>query len=144
MPTSQMLHDGMVLDGEVNHLADFGAFVDITTPDGTVLTGLVHVTEIGDRVENPYAELEDGEPVTVKVLRIRDDGKIDLSIRQADPEWDAADAPPQRPSDLQDVNRQVRKFMHQSQVLQGELRKQRQRRRDPATYSRQRRRKQRR
>ncbi|MBW3657970.1 MAG: S1 RNA-binding domain-containing protein [Actinobacteria bacterium] len=120
------LTPGDRVTGEVVKLVEFGAFVDVLTEEGTV-TGLVHVSEV-DRgfVENIYAHLSVGEEVTVKVVSVGDDGKIGLSIKQADPEWE--DEPdldrPRRSTIDKDFDRRLRKFMHGSQSIQGEVRRQ--------------------
>jgi predicted RNA-binding protein with RPS1 domain len=117
---------GDLVTGETVKLVEFGAFVDIATVEGTV-TGLVHVSEV-DRgfVENIYAHLSVGETVRVKVVSVGDDGKIGLSIKQADPEWQ--DEPeldrPRRSTIDKDFDRRLRKFMHGSQSIQGEVRRQ--------------------
>lgn len=120
------LASGDIVTGEVVKLVEFGAFVDVLTVEGTV-TGLVHVSEV-DRgfVENIYAHLSVGETVTVRVISVGDDGKIGLSIKQADPEWE--DEPeldrPRRSTIDKDFDRRLRKFMHGSQSIQGEVRRQ--------------------
>ena len=72
---------GMVLDGTVRNLADFGAFVDI----GVHQDGLVHISEIADHfIKHPSEELAIGDIVTVKVIAIDLARKrISLSIKQA-------------------------------------------------------------
>jgi predicted RNA-binding protein with RPS1 domain len=117
---------GDIVTGTVVKLVEFGAFVDIPTVEGTV-TGLVHVSEV-DRgfVENIYAHLSVNEEATVKVVSVGDDGKIGLSIKQADPEWDdtAEVERPRRSTIDKDFDRRLRKFMHGSQSIQGEVRRQ--------------------
>jgi predicted RNA-binding protein with RPS1 domain len=122
----EQLRSGDVVTGNVAKLVDFGAFVDIPTQEG-IVTGLVHVSEVAPGfVENIYAELGEGDEVTVKVLTIGDDGKIGLSIKQADPEWeDIAELDrPMRSKIDKDFDRRLRKFMHGSQSIQGEVRRQ--------------------
>ena len=72
---------GMVLNGTVRNLSDFGAFVDI----GVHQDGLVHISEIaGHFVSHPSDELHMGEIVTVKVIGVDLNRKrISLSIKQA-------------------------------------------------------------
>ncbi len=72
---------GMVLNGTVRNLSDFGAFVDI----GVHQDGLVHISEIADHfVAHPSNELHMGEIVTVKVIGVDLNRKrISLSIKQA-------------------------------------------------------------
>lgn len=75
----QDLKPGMILEGRVSNVADFGAFVDI----GIHSNGLVHVSEIADTfVKDPRSILKPGQIVRVKVLEIdltRD--RIALSMR---------------------------------------------------------------
>jgi small subunit ribosomal protein S1 len=76
---------GAVLTGRVVSVRDFGAFVEI----GAGVQGLLHVSEMGwSRVSNPAEIFRAGEEITVKVLRVDDDGqKIALGLKQlsADP-----------------------------------------------------------
>jgi uncharacterized protein len=61
------LKPGMILQGVVRNVADFGAFVDI----GVHQDGLVHLSEIADRfVRHPLEVVKAGMSVTVKVLSI--------------------------------------------------------------------------
>ncbi len=67
---------GDIVDGKVESLKDYGAFVDL----GGV-TGLLHVSQISrKRIKTPADVLKEGQEVKVKVIKIGD-GKISLSIR---------------------------------------------------------------
>lgn len=80
---------GNKLTGKVSGITRFGAFV--TLPEGA--TGLVHISEISDSyVKDVHDFLKVDDEVTVKVITIADDGKIALSIRQANE--NAAPVPP--------------------------------------------------
>lgn len=71
------IKEGDVLDGKVESLKDYGAFIDL----GDGLNGLLHVSQISyKRVEKPSDALKVGEEVKVKVLSNKD-GKISLSIK---------------------------------------------------------------
>ncbi|MFZ4454527.1 S1 domain-containing RNA-binding protein [Salibacterium aidingense] len=71
---------GSKLQGKVTGITNFGAFVEL--PDGK--TGLVHISEIADKyVEDINQFVSVGDEVTVKVMKVEDDGKIGLSIRKA-------------------------------------------------------------
>ncbi len=122
------LRAGDVVTGTVVRLTDFGAFVDVPSgPEGTV-TGLVHISEVAAGfVDNIYAHVGEGQPVEVKVLSIGDDGKVGLSMKQADPDWEeeAELERPRRSTIDKDFDRRLRKFMHGSQSIQGEIRRQR-------------------
>lgn len=74
-----MLVPGTVLEGTVESLQPYGAFVDLK--DG--LTGLVHISQICQkRIKKPSEVLKVGDKVKVKVLNTND-GKISLSIKAA-------------------------------------------------------------
>lgn len=73
---------GNVVEGTVTGITNFGAFIQL--PEGK--TGLVHISEIShDYVNNVSDYLKKDQSVKVKVLSISDEGKISLSIRQAEP-----------------------------------------------------------
>ncbi len=69
---------GMVYEGKVAKLMDFGAFVTILPGKD----GLVHISQISrERVENVGDKLREGEIVKVKVLEVDKQGRIRLSIK---------------------------------------------------------------
>ena len=77
---------GQVLEGTVQRLTDFGAFVDIGGIDG-----LVHVSQLShEHVDKPSDVVSEGDKVTVKVLSMdRDTERISLSIKETLPgPWD--------------------------------------------------------
>ena len=68
---------GDVLEGTVETLKDYGAFIRLSNG----LSGLVHVSQISDkRIPTPAKVLNVGDPVTVKVIAIKD-GKLSLSMK---------------------------------------------------------------
>jgi uncharacterized protein len=73
------LKPGMLLNGTVRNVADFGAFVDI----GVHQDGLVHVSELADKfVKNPLDFVKVGDVVRVKVLAVDEQRKrISLSMK---------------------------------------------------------------
>jgi small subunit ribosomal protein S1 len=72
-----LLQEGMVIEGEVEKLSPYGAFVKITEH----LTGLLHISEFSfEHVKKPSEVLKSGERVQVKILGIdREKNKISLS-----------------------------------------------------------------
>lgn len=79
---SMTLQIGNVLEGTIINITNFGAFVDLSGK-----TGLVHISEISDTyVKDIRQHLKEKDKVKVKVIGIDDDGKISLSIRQANPQ----------------------------------------------------------
>ena len=119
---------GQIIKGKVVRLEEYGAFVEVPTGeegDGEAITGLVHVSEVdSDFVENIYAYLAEGDEVDVKILDVKEDGKVDLSIKRADPEWQEEETPHLRSKLDKDFNKRLRRFMHKSQMIQGEARRQ--------------------
>ena len=78
---------GSVLEGKVTGITKFGAFVSL--PENR--SGLVHISEIAySYVNDVHDHLSEGQAVTVKVIGIDDNNRINLSIKQATP-------PPARP-----------------------------------------------
>ncbi|MEX2549095.1 MAG: hypothetical protein WD638_02620, partial [Nitriliruptoraceae bacterium] len=57
-------------------------------------------------------------------LDVKEDGKVDLSIKRADPEWQDEETPNLRSKLDKDFNKRLRRFMHKSQMIQGEARRQ--------------------
>jgi len=80
--TLENLEVGQILEGTVQRLTDFGAFVDIGGVDG-----LVHISEMAHhRVERPSDIVTEGQKVEVKVLGVdRDTEKVKLSIKETQP-----------------------------------------------------------
>ncbi|PWT78106.1 MAG: RNA-binding transcriptional accessory protein [Chloroflexi bacterium] len=73
------LREGMVLQGTVRNVVDFGAFVDI----GVKQDGLVHISELSDRyVKDPLSVVAVGQVVQVRVLSVDvGRGRVQLSMR---------------------------------------------------------------
>jgi S1 RNA binding domain protein len=97
-----------VIDGTVARITPYGAFLQLE--DGRL--GLVHISEV-DRnyVKDVHDHLREGDVVQAKVVAIKEDGKIDLSIKALqDP------APPRarRGSDPE-FEQMLKKFMRQSE-----------------------------
>ncbi|TNF30170.1 MAG: RNA-binding transcriptional accessory protein [Deltaproteobacteria bacterium] len=65
--TPEDLEPGMVLDGVVTNVTNFGAFVDI----GVHQDGLVHISELSDRfVRDPHQVAHAGQRMRVRVLSV--------------------------------------------------------------------------
>ena len=80
-----MIVPGTILEGTVESLQTYGAFVDLK--DG--LSGLVHISQISQkRIKKPSEVLKIGDKVKVKVLNTND-GKISLSIKAVEEEQEA-------------------------------------------------------
>jgi len=73
------LQPGMVVDGTISNIVDFGAFVDLEGIDG-----LIHISELSwSHVNHPSEILKIADTVNVKVLDIdRDRQRISLGLKQ--------------------------------------------------------------
>ncbi|HEY7891125.1 MAG TPA: 30S ribosomal protein S1 [Solirubrobacteraceae bacterium] len=73
------LQPGLVVEGQISNIVDFGAFVDL---DG--IDGLIHISELSwSHVNHPSEILAIGDTVQVKVLDIdRDRQRISLGLKQ--------------------------------------------------------------
>jgi polyribonucleotide nucleotidyltransferase len=72
---------GKIYEGKVVRLMDFGAFVSILPGKD----GLVHISQISDdRVEKVSDKLSEGDVVKVKVLEVDRQGRVRLSMKEAE------------------------------------------------------------
>jgi uncharacterized protein len=73
------LHEGMILEGVVSNVTNFGAFVDI----GVHQDGLVHISAMTNKfITDPHSVVKTGDIVTVKVIEVnKDRRRIGLSMR---------------------------------------------------------------
>ncbi|MBI2623266.1 MAG: S1 RNA-binding domain-containing protein [Candidatus Liptonbacteria bacterium] len=73
------------IQGLVTGIADFGAFVRFV--DEPQLEGLIHISELSHAlVENPKDVLKVDETVKVKIIDIREDGRVFLSLKALQPD----------------------------------------------------------
>ncbi|MCG9721954.1 polyribonucleotide nucleotidyltransferase [Shewanella sp. Isolate7] len=78
---------GSVYNGKVVRIVDFGAFVTILPGKD----GLVHISQIAEeRVANVSDYLEVGQEVKVKVMEVDRQGRVRLSMKEAQPKEEAA------------------------------------------------------
>ena len=73
------LQPGVVVEGQISNIVDFGAFVDLNGIDG-----LIHISELSwSHVNHPSEVIAIGDTVQVKVLDIdRDRQRISLGLKQ--------------------------------------------------------------
>lgn len=76
------LHEGMILEGVVSNVTNFGAFVDI----GVHQDGLVHISAMTDRfISDPRAVVKAGDVVCVRVVEVdKERRRIGLSMKLED------------------------------------------------------------
>ncbi|MBE3577887.1 MAG: S1 RNA-binding domain-containing protein [Limnochordales bacterium] len=109
-----VLEVGSIVEGKVTGITNFGAFVQLE--DGR--TGLVHISEIADAYVRDIRDyVKENDIVRVKVINVKD-GKIGLSIRQAN------GSPPERrrPPSKQFEDRLAR-FLRESDEKLADLRR---------------------
>jgi S1 RNA binding domain protein len=108
---------GAIVEATVEKVMDYGAFVRL---DGGE-TGMVHISEIDKNYVRDIREfVKENDRVTVKVIGQKEDGKIDLSIKQADPNYQEM---PRKQGRDPDFERKLKKFLSQSQERLGELKR---------------------
>ena len=80
---------GTVLDGKVENIQPYGAFIDL----GDHISGLLHVSQISHtRIKDPSVVLSVGDEVKVKVINVKD-GKLSLSMKALQDRPEHADRP---------------------------------------------------
>lgn len=120
------LKAGSIVEGTIINITNFGAFVEV---EGK--TGLVHISEVADTfVKDIKQHLKEQEKVKVKVLSIEPNGKISLSIKQANPvkksakpaeiDWGAERRKQQSSADFEDI---MSKFLKDSEERLADVKK---------------------
>lgn len=83
------LQEGLVMEGVISSIADFGAFVDLGGADG-----LIHLSELSwNRVTHPSEVVQIGDRVNVQIISIDNERRrIGLSLRRLTPQpWEVID-----------------------------------------------------
>ncbi|MBU3925938.1 polyribonucleotide nucleotidyltransferase [Patescibacteria group bacterium] len=76
---------GEIIKGQVTRLFEFGAMIGV----GGEQEGLVHISELSpERVEKVTDIINVGDEVTAQVINIDERGRINLSIKRLDPNYD--------------------------------------------------------
>ncbi|MDO4269957.1 MAG: S1 RNA-binding domain-containing protein [Eubacteriales bacterium] len=74
---------GAIVEGKVTGITKFGAFVAL--PEGK--SGMVHISEVASSFVSDIKDfLQEGQQVKVKVISIDQAGRINLSIKKAQPQ----------------------------------------------------------
>ena len=102
---------GSIVEGVVTGITKFGAFVEL--PGG--LTGLVHISEVAEAyVRDVKDYLKEKDRVAVKVINVDAQGKIGLSIKQANPNFEVKQKPQRSRSVHVSFEEKLAKFMKES------------------------------
>ena len=108
---------GGIIEGEVTRITPYGAFVQI---DGGKV-GLVHISEIDRNYVRSVEEyLHLGDRVSAKVVAIKEDGKIDLSIKAMQ---DPQPRIERRRGSDPEFEQKLKRFMRQSEERQVDYRR---------------------
>ncbi len=84
---------GSIVTGKVTTITKFGAFIAL--PGGK--SGLVHISEVAPTFVNDVHDfLAEGQEVSVKILAITPEGKINLSVKQTLPKPERPERPTRR------------------------------------------------
>ena len=114
------LEVGSIVQGTVTGITKFGAFVDI----GEGLTGMVHISEVSQVFVKEISEvLSEGDKVSVKILKLGEDGKVSLSIKAAMPKPTSSKEPYVKQSNYKSYNDKGRqsKFQNRNNAKSDEL-----------------------
>ena len=81
--TFKDLEEGIIKDGQVKNITEYGAFVDLGGIDG-----LLHITDMSwGRIQNPNELFKVGETIQVKILKFdRDKERVSLGYKQLIPD----------------------------------------------------------
>ncbi len=81
--TMKVLAEGVVMEGAVKNITEYGAFIDLGGVDG-----LVHISDISwGRLNHPSEKLSVGQTVQVVVLKFdRENQRVSLGIKQLKPD----------------------------------------------------------
>ena len=105
-----MVEIGAIVEGVIVKVMEYGAIVKLDTGE----SGMVHISQVDKNyVKNINEHVKENDRVTVKVVGQKEDGKIDLSIKQAEPGYE--DRPVRRGGRDPEFEQKLKKFMNQSQ-----------------------------
>lgn len=77
---NKKIEAGEIFEGKVTNITGYGVFVEIQKEK----SGLVHISEISNTFVKEIGDyVKEGQTVKVKVLKVDDNGKIELSMKQA-------------------------------------------------------------
>ncbi len=117
---------GDVVEGKVVKITDFGAFVEF----GEDKSGMIHISEVDHSfVTNIRDYLTEEQTVEVKVIAIKDDGKITLSMKQLMEPQPQAERRPARHGRDPRFEKMLKKYMKTSEESASTMKKNRQNKR---------------
>lgn len=104
-----MAEVGAIVEGVIVKVMEYGAIVKLDTGE----SGMVHISQVDKNyVKNIHDHVKENDRVTVKVVGLKEDGKIDLSVKQAEPGYEDR---PTRSNRDPEFEQKLKRFMSQSQ-----------------------------
>ena len=95
------LEIGKIYEGKVKGITNYGAFVEVPVEGSRPITGMVHISEVANTFVKEIRDfLHENDTVRVKVIGVNPQGKISMSVKQAE-EPKPQDKPQRRPRDPQ-------------------------------------------
>jgi S1 RNA binding domain protein len=114
---------GAVVEGTVKKVTDYGAFVELDSGE----SGMVHISQVDvNYVKDIREHIRENDRVKVRVIGRKEDGRIDLSIKQAQPGYEER---PRKAAHDPEFEQKLRRFMSQSQERLVDLKRHREGRR---------------
>lgn len=105
-----MAEIGAIVEGTIVKVMEYGAIVRLDSGE----SGMVHISQVDKNyVKNIHDHVKENDRVTVKVVGEKEDGKIDLSVKQAEPGYE--DRPMRRGGHDPEFEQKLKRFMNQSQ-----------------------------
>ncbi len=113
------LEVGSIVEGRVTGITHFGAFVELAGGQ----TGLVHISEVADTYVRDIKDyLKENDIIRVKILAV-ENGRIGLSIKQADPSYRPGRGRRINPAARQSFEDKLSRFMKESDERLSDLKK---------------------
>ncbi|NPV53746.1 MAG: S1 RNA-binding domain-containing protein [Firmicutes bacterium] len=110
---------GSIVEGKITGITHFGAFVELAGGQ----TGLVHISEVADTyVKDIKDYLKENDIVKVKVITV-ENGKIGLSIKQANPNYRPERSRTHRRVVQQSFEDKLSRFLRESDERQADLKR---------------------
>jgi S1 RNA binding domain protein len=104
-----MAEVGAIVEGVVVKVMEYGAIVKLDTGE----SGMVHISQVDKNyVKNIHDHVKENDRITVKVVGLKEDGKIDLSVKQAEPGYEDRTTRSNRDPEFE---QKLKRFMSQSQ-----------------------------
>lgn len=105
-----MAEIGAIVEGTIVKVMEYGAIVRLDSGE----SGMVHISQVDKNyVKNIHDHVKENDRVTVKVVGEKEDGKIDLSVKQAEEGYE--ERPMRRGGHDPEFEQKLKRFMNQSQ-----------------------------